>query len=286
MISPSAAHFPPQRVVSQSIEKCEKSKLPLIKQPHDLPTTSDDLMSPTSTVSSCRTSNGPVGQNTYNSTDSSGYNTSSTLDVAEHPELLKNNNLATNCLSRCSFKQQTFVSQAQVHAPKGNSIHSESLETQISNFAPSGKQSIPNTILETKTDLRSEQFNHSSKSPPVNVTSSLPLSGVPIAAPRARYPSSHTPPPASNHTPEAGSPWQPKNSSPVQNWHEANSQQVYSQRIYQPTNTSYNMSHVKSESTFSSEGRCRNPINAFDILPTDKVVLREKILEQGTLLLA
>ena len=278
--APKHSNFSEQDVSSNNIEQ---SKLALLKSKHNVTTTADDVTSPTSTVSSCRTSNGPLGQNTYNSADSSGYNTSSTLDVAEHPELLKNS-LAAN-LSKYGLKQQSHILQTHFHAQKLNSSsRNRNQVAHVSHFTRSGKQTIADPIAESKTELLPEQGDHSCKQPPVNVTSNRPDSSVPIPAPRALYPSSHTPSPVSTRAPETDSPWQQRTHLSPQHCHDSKSQQIVSPNKFPSPITSSvpaNASLVKNERLFTSEGRSRNPINAFDILPTDQVILHEKILKEG-----
>jgi len=261
-------------------EQGHNSKLALLKPKHDVTRTSDDVTSPTSTVSSCRTNNGPLGQNTYNSADSSGYNTSSTLDVAEHPELLKSN-LAIN-LSKYGRKQQTYILQA---AKLNKPSHNKSPLTHIPDFVPHEKPSISNSKAELKTDFSPKQeTDRSCKQLPVNVTSNRPDSEVPIPAPRALYPPSHTPSPTSNHGSETNSICQHRTPHSPQNCRNGTRQTtpLINQSPFKETIPA-STSEAKNQPLFSSEGRCRNPINSFDILPTEKVILHEKILKEGTL---
>ena len=280
-------HVSHQNEVHQNHE----NKLVMIKSKRDVTSASDDVTSPTSTVSSCRTSNGPftLGQNTYNSADSSGYNTSSTMDVAEHPEILKN---SLNCnLAMFGRKQKTNALERPVDNQTGKRIDSSNFDGERINLSRVPTIKVPDSL-----DLKSTpQTDSLCQQPPVNVTSSPPNSAMPIPAPRAVYPPSHTPSP-STAVPEGSNPWQHKThvtraspncpttygfqnqqTSPV--FVKNSPCAIHSPRdLFSPQNP-----QVANRGAFASESSSRIPVNNFDILPTNQLASHERILKEGEL---
>uniref|UniRef100_H2YZ87 Uncharacterized protein n=1 Tax=Ciona savignyi TaxID=51511 RepID=H2YZ87_CIOSA len=188
---------------------------------------SDPVTSPTSTVSSRATSKNGVQfpQNTYNSTDSSGYNSSSTLDAIEHQQ-----NAAIKAAMASNYNYGLKPKQTQSPNKRSQDADGSVLTSEFTQFHPAQSRTSPPTIIggrkvapeiKMKIDSLSKSSDSDNKSPPVNVVSMLPKSAVPIPAPRARYPPSITPSPPTNGPSELTSPWMHKshlrNDSPTEN---------------------------------------------------------------------
>nr|NP_001027600.1 prickle 1 [Ciona intestinalis]BAB00617.1 prickle 1 [Ciona intestinalis] len=178
-------------------------------------TVTNSVTSPTSTVSSRTTSKNGVQfpQNTYNSTDSSGYNSSSTLDAIEHQQ---NAALKAAMGSNYSYgkSKQTSCSKRPQNGEDGHVS-----ATEFTPFHPAAPRASPPTIIGSRKlapeikktiDSLTKATEIDNKSPPVNVASMLPKSAVPIPAPRARYAPSLTPSPPSTAASELPSPWMHK----------------------------------------------------------------------------
>ena len=262
-------HSATNKTIINSKKVAKSEHLPLFKARTENGV--DDFTSPTSTVSSSRTGSGqfPHGQSAYNSIDSSGYNTSSTLDVGENMETLKSYHSGPSSFVKYDSRRQLLLKtkNVQVHA-----IHEEKSFSKAPNNMPRADNLLSH--------------------PPVHVTARLPDLGMPIPAPRARYPSSHTSSPSSNsfetpcHHSQSGENYPPMFESSKQKLDPLFATQPGKTPSSQPVElTSNDSSHARtpfsSERTFAYEGRCRNPITSFDILPTDNVLLHQRIPNEG-----
>ena len=164
------------------------------------------VTSPTSTVSSRTTSRDggafPQGQNTYNSAESSGYNSSSTLDVVEHKQKDKNN--STTFPSDNLYSVGPVCGTGDVimailpEAESGHVAATEFVPYQVPQVhkPPSGISGARKFSLDVEgtTDCLSKMSLVPSSQPPpppVKVGSKLVNKGGPIPAPRARYPTTN-----------------------------------------------------------------------------------------------
>lgn len=235
--------------------------------------------SPASTVMSSviLTSN----QNTYNSIDSSGYNTSSTLDVADPHDSLKASFATCATPSKCP---ETFLQPNNDHQAILRSPHNKSISPPVTPSQKNKHLSPPNSL------------NH-----PVNSNLSNPK--IPTPAPRLCYSSSssHTPSPTLSQLPDSKDPWEHQlpsshclHTPPTINKNKIVVNPLFVEKPPKisandesnspPTNhqeKSDSSSNTKRDSWFSNEGRCRYPITSFDILPTEKLLLNQKLQKEG-----
>ena len=254
--------------------------------------TQHSVASPASTVLSSRDANGIFTncQNTYNSIDSSGYNTSSTLDVADPHDSLKTSFATCAAASKCTPKFKT--ANAQEVNKKRNVESGKQLN------ADSHPASYP-VPLQYKQKTKNSDV-------PVDFNSNPPNSKLPTPIPRTVHSSSsHTPSPTSGRLGNSGGSCchRNKTDSPhcLQTSGDSNlrlcnplfenkSAADFAIELDKPLNMGLHEDNVsgskpRPDSWFASEGRCRHPITSFDILPTEKLLLNKKLLKDGELLL-
>nr|CAB3265149.1 pck2 prickle 2 [Phallusia mammillata] len=226
--------------------------------------TEDAVMSPSSTVSS-RTKNGvpfPQGQNTYNSTDSSGYNSSSTLDAIEHQNSMKMNAGAAFHPNMYRPSSNAKVTRLDKETEDGGHVPAtEFVPFQMNAHMRSSPPIISGARKMSpemqKTIDAFDNLSTSESQPPIKVGSALGNSSAPIPAPRARYPVSHVPVPRKQSL-DSENPWMRKT-----DLHE-------SQRTSPPRESPKSAVQRKGSERISHKNRCRDPINSFELSPSDE----------------
>ncbi|XP_076812370.1 uncharacterized protein LOC143459212 isoform X2 [Clavelina lepadiformis] len=255
----------------------------------------DTVTSPASTVSSRSKGPFPQGQNTYNSTDSSGYNSSSTLDAIEHQQ-----NILKNAVVTCNTAVYGLKPKPSLGCPKPSPLEKDLeeeddddddegghvLATEFAFQRSSLGRSSPPTIVDSRAKLSPqiqktiESLAKDCRQPSINVASLLESrSGVPIPAPRARYPVNHTPSPPSSVPLDLGNPWLPKSHvhlhADLQHppFIPEKRETAFLPPSSPPQLSSKERNAVqrsKSERIINNRRRCREPITGFDILPIEK----------------